>query len=146
MKTKNFLMTLIAVPLLFGSALSQEAGSGNTMRCLTSDGTITIKGNTIQMRDYTMTVQNVERDGVIRMADANNEVSAVLDTRDPEGLYLAITEDGRKMQVVAPRDGMIFGDSRFNAASAPANPEYDIVKEISVNYNMDARTLSVLSR
>lgn len=146
MKTKNILMTLIAVPLLFGSALSQEAGSGNTMQCLTTDGTITIKGNTIQIRDYTMTVQNVERDGVIRMVDEKNNVSAILDTRDPEGLYLAITEGGRQMQVVAPRAGMLFRGNKYNAASAPANPEYDIVKEICLSYSMNAGTLSVLTR
>jgi len=145
MKTRIFMLTLIAVPMLVGSALSQEAGSGNTMTCTTEDGIITIQGNSVQMRDYNMTIESVEREGVIRLVDAKNNTTAILDSRDPDGLYIAITENGTQMQVVAPRPGMVFSGTMEteNNAAAPANPEMDIVRELSQSYRTAAYTAAV---
>jgi hypothetical protein len=141
MKTKNIILIIAALPLIAGSALSQEAGSGNTMKCATSDGEITIQGNNVQLRDYDMKVESVERDGVMILADRDTKTTAILDARDPDGLYLAIYEGGAQMQVVAPREGMEFtGSPAVSSASAPASPDVDVVRELRVTYGTEAIT------
>ena len=130
MKNFRILLTLIAVPMIMSSALSQEAGPTNTLRCETTDGTIVMKGNTVQLRDYNMKVETIEREGVIRLVDMNSEATAVLDTRDPEGLYFAISEGDVQMQVVVSKSSMKFSGE---VASADES-KFDMVNTIHSTY------------
>ena len=130
MKKFKILLTLIAVPMIMSSALSQEAGSTNTLRCETTDGTIVVTENAVQLRDYNMKFESIEREGVIRLADMNSDATAILDTRDPDGLYLAIFEGDVQMQVVVPKASMEFSSE----LASSANTDYDMVNDLRSAY------------
>ena len=144
MKTFKILLTLIAVPMIMSSALSQEAGSSNTLRCVTTDGTILVQGNSVQVRDYDMKVESIEREGVIRLADTRSNATAVLDTRDPDGLYLAITEGDVQMQVVAHKENMEFSGEITSLQTS--DKDADIVERLHSAYWTDASSITAVAR
>ncbi|MAT38547.1 MAG: hypothetical protein CL946_02965 [Ectothiorhodospiraceae bacterium] len=137
---------LFALALLAGTSYGQN--SNQAMFCTTQDGIVKIQNNTVELRDYTLTAERVERDGVIHLIDANAGVTAVLDARDPQGLYLAVNESGIAMQVVAPsRDINVEGSTHTTSGgAAPSGADINIIREIHTSHSADMDNYSALAR
>ncbi len=119
---KTIAILMLALPLLAAGARAQGAGSSMTMICPTSDGTVTISEHTVTLADYQLQFEDIIADGIVRYSDSRNNVHAILDARDDQGLYLAIEEAGVTMQVVAARSEISY---RFDKqGSEPAGPSW----------------------
>ncbi len=126
--SKKALSTLLLVPMFTGLSFAQGAGSTTTMICSTSDGTLRIGGGTVTLADYHMQFDSIVKDGVIRFADPNSDVVALLDVRDEDGLYLTVSEGGQTMQVVAARNGIRYEDGK--GGTEPASPSMSSVLDL----------------
>ncbi|MCB2206264.1 hypothetical protein KQI65_16090 [bacterium] len=118
---KMLFSIMIALPLLTAGAYAQDPGATMTMVCPTTDGTVTINEQAVTLADYHLQFDNMLADGVVRYTDHVNNVSAVLDAREDEGLYLSIEDNGITMQVVAARSNISYRfDHRGSEPSAPS--------------------------
>lgn len=116
---KTLLIILTTLTIAGTSATSQQ--DRGSLTCSTTDGVFTVTERNLQLRDYIFSFDRVAESGVIILKDSNADAIAVLDTRGEEGIYLAITESGVTMQVVAPRAGMTFIEPTNNGFT-PSEP------------------------
>jgi hypothetical protein len=91
-----------------------------TMICKTSDGPVTISRHAVSLADYHLQFEGEVADGILRFTDNRNNVSATLDTRDDQGLYLRVEDNGTKMQVVAARSEIFCRPDDGSEPSAPS--------------------------
>ena len=94
------------------------------MTCKTSDGTLTISEHSVQLADYQLQFNGFIADGIVKYADPNGNVFAVLDARADDGLYLEVEESGKRMQVVASRSDIRY---RFESGSGTSAPSWSSV-------------------
>ena len=126
---KGLAALMITLPLMLASVNAQETASTTTMLCLTSDGYVVIDQDKILLRDYKLTFDRFISDGVIELSDPNAEISAVLDTRGVEGIYLEIREGSLSMQIVAPRNRIQMIDSEEAQPGSPAHSNAKLLRE-----------------
>ncbi len=134
MRTLSALFALFfLVPL--GSALGQNSNHELTMICTTPDGIMRISEQSITIADYNLILDEVEKDGVARYTDPAKSVTALLDARSDEGLYVEIVENGARMQVVAARSAISYSYSP--AGTAPSSPALSsgIFREVKQTHN-----------
>ena len=119
---KNIAIILAMLPLFAAASFAQNPNDGLTMICKTSDGTLTISEQSVQLADYQLHFDGFIADGVVRFTDPANNTVAVLDARADDGLYLEVRENQMTMQVVAPRAEIRY---RFeNNGSEPSAPAW----------------------
>ena len=121
---KKTIIILALLPFLGAAVHAQDANEGLTMICKTSDGTLTISEHSVQLADYQLQFNGFIADGVVKYADPNGNVFAVLDARADDGLYLEVEENGKLMQVVAPRSDIRY---RFDSGSGTSAPSWSSV-------------------
>ena len=85
---KSIIMILVALPLMAVSALAQGPNTTMTLLCQTSDGLVTISDRQISLADYALQFDSMVRDGVVFYRDDIRGVTATLDARGDEGLYI----------------------------------------------------------
>ena len=124
MRTR-ILAILAFLTLLTAGVAAQGPGAGMTLVCSTTDGTVVINQQTISLADYQLRFDQVVADGVIRFHDTANNISAVLDTRDSEGLYLLVEDSGVRMQLVASRKNIQFREVK--EGSEPGAPTWSML-------------------
>ncbi len=117
---KSIVMILAALPFLAVSAFAQGPNTTMTLLCKTSDGLVTISDQRIALADYNLQFDSMIREGVVRYRDAGTGVTATLDARGDEGLYIEILENGSTMLVVADRSDVRY--SFDDNGSEPAAP------------------------
>lgn len=117
---KTIAIILALLPLLGTAAHAQNPNEGLTMICRTSDGMLTINERMVQLVDYQLQFDSFITDGVVRFADPERKITAVLDVRADDGLYLEIEENGTLMQVVAARSDIRYRFDNGNGTSAPS--------------------------
>ncbi len=117
---RTIAIILALLPLIGTAAYAQTANEGLTMICRTSDGMLTIDERTVQLADYQLQFDSFVTDGVVKFADPERNVFAVLDARADDGLYLEVEENGKLMQVVAPRSEIRYSFDHGTGTSAPA--------------------------
>lgn len=126
---KSIITILVALPLMAVSALAQGPDPTMTLHCQTSDGLVTISGRSISLADYDLEFESLIRDGVVRYRDERCGVTATLDARGDEGLYIEISENGSTMLVVADRSNVRY--SFDENGSEPAAPSLSSVLKLN---------------
>ena len=124
---------IIVACLLFAgaSATAQVPQSTQTLRAMSSDGPILITDHTVRLRDYVFVVDRIPADGVILLKDDRARATAELDTRSEEGLYFAVTEGAKTMQLVAARKDMTLLEPP--ASTSPEGSYGGTMKRININ-------------
>lgn len=113
--------------LLTGGASSFAAPPAEELFCTTSDGIVRITADKMVVRDLVFTVDAVLQDGVVRLRDTRSDATAVIDSRDEQGLYIEVIEGGISMQVIAPRTSIVSRPS--DGHTAPTAPSTGRVEQ-----------------
>ena len=106
--------------LMCGTLAAQQSAVNMTLICPTTDGNITVDENFVRIRDYKLSLSDEQTPGIILLQDNHSSATAILDTRSEDGIYLAVTEGGITMQIVAARKHMKFDDGTL--LKRPASP------------------------
>lgn len=117
---KSAVTSLLLFPLTAGMVWAQGPNTATTMVCRTSDGTVRITDRAVYVADYRLQLESVVQDGVLRFVDPSTGATAVLDAREPRGLYLEVHEGGATMQLVASTDNIRYESG--DKASEPGAP------------------------
>lgn len=135
---RNIAATLVIAASLPFASPAQSPEMERSLVCVTSDGTLLITSNLVQIRDYRFEIVDVADNGVILLTDRRSGATAELDMRSPEGLYLAVQDGSAKMQLVAARGAMTLRGSDGNAsqpASADAGDNLIVLAQHSPLYS-----------
>jgi hypothetical protein len=127
MRTTLILTTLLALYAYSAATAKSPDLQRQDVLCKTSDGSVVITANRVLLRDYSFPFDRMAGDHVVVLRDNRSHAVLELDARGEQGIYLAVTEGGVTMQVVAPRSAMSFENEQDvrNDAAEPGAPGVD---------------------
>jgi hypothetical protein len=120
MKHRIIILASALGVLAYAPVSAQQAPESSGLQIGTSDGIVLVTPNSLQLRDYQFRRIETDVTGVSKFVDAANGVNALVDFRDPAGVYITVSEKGHDMQLVAATRNIRSID--IKDAGAPESP------------------------